>query len=50
MIMKLLSALLVPLSLSVALSGCTLNEGDPQTTLCQKLTEHLMTAKGVTWG
>ena len=49
MIMKLLSALLVPLSLSVALSGCTLNEGDPQTTLCQKLTEHLMTANGVTW-
>ncbi len=33
-----------------ALSGCTLNEGDPQTTLCQKLTAHLMNAQGVQWG
>ena len=33
-----------------ALSSCTLNEGDPQTTLCQKLTEHLMNAQGVQWG
>ncbi len=33
-----------------ALSGCTLNEGDPQTTLCQKLTSHLMNAEGVQWG
>ncbi|MEE9303601.1 MAG: hypothetical protein V3U84_07420 [Thiotrichaceae bacterium] len=33
-----------------ALNGCTLNEGDPQTTLCQKLTAHLMNASGVQWG
>ncbi len=38
------------LALLVAMSGCTLNEGDPQTTLCQKLTAHLMTADNVQWG
>jgi hypothetical protein len=27
--------------LALALNGCTLNEGDPQTTLCQKLTAHI---------
>ncbi|HHL18612.1 MAG TPA: hypothetical protein ENJ33_02635 [Thiothrix sp.] len=31
------------------MSSCTLNEGDPQTTLCQKLTAHLMTAEKVKW-
>lgn len=36
-------------SLSIAMSSCVLNEGDPQTTLCQKLTAHLMTAENVVW-
>lgn len=31
------------------MSSCTLNEGDPQTTLCQKLTAHLMAETNVTW-
>ncbi len=30
-------------------SGCTLNEGDPQTTLCQKLTAHI-SKSNVEWG
>ena len=34
----------------VAVSSCTLNDGDPQTTLCQKLTEHLMNTPAITWG
>lgn len=33
-----------------ALNGCTLTEGDPQTTLCQKLTAHLMDEKNPQWG
>lgn len=32
----------IPLVLGTLLSACTLNEGDPKTTLCQKLTAHLM--------
>lgn len=42
--------LLTAAGLAVVLSGCTLNEGDPQTTLCQKLTAHLMNAQNVQWG
>jgi hypothetical protein len=41
--------LLMALGMSVVLSSCTLNEGDPQTTICQKLTAHLMNASGVPW-
>jgi hypothetical protein len=41
--------LLIMTSLAVAMSSCTLNEGDPQTTLCQKLTAHLMTAEKIKW-
>ncbi len=41
--------LLIITSLAVAMSSCTLNKGDPQTTLCQKLTAHLMTAEKVKW-
>ena len=35
---------------TAVLSGCTLNEGDPQTTLCQKMTAHLMNVQDITWG
>ncbi len=41
---------LSPVLLVVLLGGCTLNEGDPQTTLCQKLTTHLMNTGEVQWG
>ncbi len=42
--------LLIITSLVVVMSSCTLNEGDPQTTLCQKLTAHLMAVEEkVTW-
>ncbi len=37
------------LVLTMALNGCTLNEGDPQVTLCQKLTAHIGNAT-VDWG
>ncbi len=51
--MKIISKTGLPvvssLVLSVALSGCTLNEGDPQITLCQKLTAHIGKAN-VDWG
>lgn len=36
--------------MAAILSSCTLNEGDPQTTLCQKLTAHLMDEQNVQWG
>ncbi len=35
--------------LSLTLNACTLNEGDPQTTLCQKLTEQLSGFSNVEW-
>ncbi|CAA6822881.1 MAG: Unknown protein [uncultured Thiotrichaceae bacterium] len=40
------------LSLGLSLSACTLNEDDPQTTLCQKLTTHLMNESetNINWG
>jgi len=48
-IVSTLNVLLIITSVAFAMSSCTLNEGDPQTTLCQKLTAHLMTAQKVTW-
>ncbi len=47
--MKIHTKRLLPLALMAVLSSCTLNEGDPQTTLCQKLTAHLMSANNVQW-
>lgn len=40
------------LSIGLSLGACTLNEGDPQSTLCQKLTAHLMNENeaNITWG
>jgi hypothetical protein len=35
--------------LALLLTGCTLNEGDPQTTLCQKLTAYISNTD-VQWG
>lgn len=43
------NVLFIITSLAFTMSSCTLNEGDPQTTLCQKLTAHLMTAEKITW-
>lgn len=45
------AALIVPLILSLFLSlgGCTLNEGDPQVTLCQKLAEQLSGNAKLNW-
>lgn len=52
--MKISSPLFIslPLTMTIAtiLSSCTLNEGDPQTTLCKKLTAHLMDEQNVQWG
>ena len=48
-IINTVKILLIITSLAVAMSSCALNEGDPQTTLCQKLTAHLMTAENVKW-
>lgn len=41
---------IITLATTAVLSSCTLNEGDPQTTVCQKLTTHLMSAQAITWG
>lgn len=41
--------LALPLVFALASSGCTLNEGDPQTTLCQKLSEHLSKNNQLNW-
>ncbi len=42
--------LLISLIITAALSSCTLNEGDPKTTLCKKLTAHLMDKQDKQWG
>ena len=42
--------LLISLTITAALSSCTLNDGDPQTTLCKKLTAHLMDKQDKQWG
>lgn len=47
--MEINKKLLMPAGIVVILNGCTLNEGDPQTTLCQKLTAHLMNQGEVQW-
>lgn len=41
--------LALPLVFALASSGCTLNEGDPQTTLCQKLAENLSHNSQLNW-
>lgn len=46
---KTINGLLIMASVAVVMSSCVLNEGDPNTTLCQKLTAHLMTAEKVKW-
>lgn len=40
----------LPLVIALASSGCTLNEGDPQTTLCQKLSEYISQNNQLNWG
>lgn len=50
--MKKMNGLLLIISLTLVtlvMKGCVLNNGDPQTTLCQKLTAHLMTEQQVKW-
>lgn len=39
----------LPIFLALISGGCTLNEGDPQTTLCQKLTEHISLNPQLNW-
>lgn len=41
--------ILLTFGITAILSSCTLNEGDPQTTTCQKLTAHLMNVKNIEW-
>ena len=41
--------LTLPLVFILATSGCTLNEGDPQITLCQKLAESLSHNSQLNW-
>lgn len=50
-IVKKINTLLIisGVAMIMVMSSCTLNEGDPQTTLCQKLTSHLMTENKVNW-
>lgn len=42
-------ALALPLVFALASGGCTLNEGDPQTTLCQKLSEYISQNNQLNW-
>lgn len=41
--------LALPLLIAISSSGCTLNEGDPQITLCQKLAESLSQNAQLNW-
>ena len=41
--------LALPLLIAISTSGCTLNEGDPQVTLCQKLAENLSKNPQLNW-
>ena len=45
----LFAAFFAALLLPLLLNACTLNEGDPQTTLCQKLTAQLAGYSNVQW-
>ena len=38
------------IAITFTLSSCTLSEGDPQITLCKKLTAHLMDKQSEQWG
>ncbi len=39
----------LPLTMALMTSACTLNEGDPQVTLCQKLSEDLSKNGALNW-